>query len=176
MAKQTVTLRLDEDDLTYLARTEVPGAGNLSEKIRALLAQARAQQQGLSDHAAAYAFARQLLDAPDRAVRQAEIQAGMRSELVARTLAWLPDLLAYVLAGSKGPDADGMADEARQRGLRAFEAGLGERVLALTDSVLQLARAGFPGCHSPQALATRAQSTLGLAAPAAASSVSEPRS
>ena len=40
MAKQTVTLRLDEDDLTYLAGIDVPGAANLSEKIRALLADA----------------------------------------------------------------------------------------------------------------------------------------
>ena len=176
MAKQTVTLRLDEDDLTYLARTEVPGAGNLSEKIRALLAQARAQQEGLRDDGAAYAFARQLLDAPDRSIRQAEIQTRTRSELVARTLAWLPDAIAYVLAGAGQFDRDGHDSDQRQHTLRDFEAGLGERVLALTDSVLQLARAGFPGCYSPQSLATRAQSTLGLAARAATASDSEPRS
>ncbi|MCA1778572.1 MAG: hypothetical protein LC637_04095 [Xanthomonadaceae bacterium] len=53
MAKQTVTLRLEQEDLDYLSAVDIQGAGNFSEKIRALLAEARAQREGVNDPAAA---------------------------------------------------------------------------------------------------------------------------
>lgn len=156
MAKQTITLRLDEDDLTYLSQVEVPGASNLSEKIRGLLAEARAQREGLSDFGAAYDFSRRLFGTPERCLRDAEVREEVRSELVARVLAWLPEACAYVLSGA-------CADPSRE-GLRRFEQGLGERAIGLTDSVLQLANAGFPGCYASKALAVRAESAMQLAA------------
>jgi hypothetical protein len=174
MAKQTVTLRLDEDDLTYLAGIDVPGAVNLSEKIRALLADARAQREGLGDFGAAYDFTRRLFATPERCVRDTEVRAQVRSELIARVLAWLPDTAAFVLSGAcprpephPGPRPEPRRkDEAEH--LRRLEHGLGERVLALVDSMLQLAQAGFPGCYDPGILAQRSRSAVTMAAPAAA--------
>lgn len=163
MAKQTVTLRLDEDDLTYLAGLDLPGAANLSEKIRALLAQARAQHEGHNDYGAAYDFTRRLFATPERALRQAEVRSQQRSELSARVLAWLPDMTAFALSGMAMQPAE---DELAR--LHRFERGLGERALALADSVLQLAQAGFPGCHAPDELARRARSAVATTAPAAA--------
>jgi len=152
MAKQTITLRLDEDDLAYLAQVEVPGATNLSEKLRGLLAEARAQRDGRADFGAAYDFSRRLYGPPERCVRDAEVREGVRSELVARVFGWLPEATAYVLSGA-GADVD-------REGLARFERGLGERTLGLVDSVLQLAHAGFPGCYAPEPLALRARSAL----------------
>lgn len=152
MAKQTVTLRLDEDDLTFLAKTELAGAANLSEKIRALLAEARSQREGLDDFGAAYDFVRGLLAVPERRIHQAEVASQQRSELVARVLAWVPETVAFVLSGSSLG-----AGEDTPRSLRDFERGLGERAMVLTESMLQLAQAGFPGCHAPEALARRAR-------------------
>lgn len=156
MAKQTITLRLDEDDLTYLAGIDVPGASNLSEKIRGLLAEARAQREGLGDFGAAYDFSRRLFGQPERCLRDAEVREQVRSELIARVLAWLPETSAFVLSGA-------CADGTRE-GLKRFEQGLGERSLGLVDSVLQLAQAGFPGCYAPKVLAARAQSALNTTA------------
>lgn len=152
MAKQTVTLRLDEDDLTFLAQTEVAGAANLSEKIRALLADARAQREGLDDFGAAYDFVRGLFAVPERRIHQAEVASRQRSELVARVLAWMPETAAFVLSGSAL-----QADADTAKALRDFERGLGERAMVLAESILQLAQAGFPGCHAPEALARRAR-------------------
>ena len=152
MAKQTITLRLDEDDLAYLAQAEVPGATNLSEKLRGLLAEARAQRDGRADFGAAYDFSRRLYGPPERCVRDAEVREGVRSELVARVFGWLPDATAFVLSGA---DAD--LDRA---GLARFERALGERTLGLVDSVLQLAHAGFPGCYAPAELFDRASAAL----------------
>lgn len=162
MAKQTVTLRLDEDDLTYLAGLEMPGAANLSEKIRTLLADARAQRDGLGDFGAAYDFTRRLFAAPERCIRDAEVRTQVRSELIARVLAWLPDTAAFVLSGACPRPDPRRKDDAEH--LRRLEHGLGERVLALVDSMLQLAHAGFPGCYDPGILAQRSRSAVSMSA------------
>lgn len=155
MAKQTVTLRLDEDDLTFLAQIEVAGAATVSEKIRALLAEARSQREGLGDFGAAYDFVRGLLAVPERRIRQAEVASQQRSELVSRVLAWMPETVAFVLSGSALKAGDDTA-----KSLRDFERGLGERAMVLTESMVQLAQAGFPGCHAPEALSRRARSSI----------------
>lgn len=162
MAKQIVTLRLDEDDLTYLAELDVPGATNLSEKMRVLLAEARAQRAGLGDYGAAYDFTRRLFAGPDRCVRDAEVQAGVRSEFIGRILTWLPDTAAYLLSAACTPtSAEPHADDQVRR-LRQLEKGLGERIIALVDSVLQQAHAGFPGCYDADLLSQRTRSALGI--------------
>lgn len=157
MAKQTITIRLDEDDLTYLSSVELTGAVNLSEKIRALLAEARAQREGMQDSGLAWDFTRRLFAIPERGIREAEIQAQMRSELIARVAAWLPDVSALLLAGT--PEASGSPRE-RNEHLKKLERSLGERVLGLVDSILQMSIAGFPGCYDPDALSRRAQPAL----------------
>ena len=157
MAKQTITIRLDEDDLTYLSSVELTGAANLSEKIRALLAEARAQREGMQDSGLAWDFTRRLFATPERGIREAEIQAQMRSELIARIAAWLPDCSALLLAGAPSPSSS-----ARERSehLKKLEHSLGERVLGLVDSILQMSIAGFPGCYDPESLSRRAQPAL----------------
>lgn len=155
MAKQTITVRLDEDDVTYLSSVEVPGAPTLSEKVRVLLGDARRQREGLQEYAAAHDFARRLFAEPERALRDAEIQVEMRSELLARVLASLPELTALVLSG-----AGTAARPARERvaNLKRFERAVGERVLSLVDSIVQLAASGYIGCYDAPALAERSQS------------------
>ncbi|WP_440223671.1 hypothetical protein ACQQ2N_00325 [Dokdonella sp. MW10] len=161
MAKQTITIRLDEDDLTYLSSVELPGAANLSEKIRALLADARAQREGMHDAALAYDFTRRLFAGAERGIRSAELQAQMRSELVARVTAWLPDAAAIVLSAAELGSGD---VRGRTERLRTLERQLGERTIGLLDTLLQMSLAGFPGCYEPEALARRAQPAIRTAA------------
>jgi hypothetical protein len=151
VAKQTVTLRLDEDDLTYLSQVEISGAGNLSEKIRALLAEARAQREGCEDFAAAHDFSRRLFARIEREIHAAEMESDVRSEFVHRTLAWLPEVTAYVLSARRSEERV----ESRQN-LERFELGLAERVFSLVDSMLQMSHAGFSGCYSSDKLVKRA--------------------
>ncbi|MCH8477948.1 MAG: hypothetical protein LAT56_08390 [Wenzhouxiangella sp.] len=152
MAKQTVTLRLDEDDLTFLAQVEISGAANLSEKIRTLIAEARAQREGMHEPAAAHDFARRLYARVDRQVHTAEMALNVRSELVHRGLAWLPDITAFALSACHD-EAEGKATQAC---LERLEEGLAERSLSMSESIAQLGRSGFRGCYQPQKLAKRA--------------------
>ncbi len=151
MAKQTVTLRLDEDDLTYLSQVEISGAANLSEKIRTLLAEARAQRDGMRNSAAAHDFARRLFARIERDVSTNEMSQGIRSELTHRVLSWLPEVTAYALSVGNN-DAQASAVESA----RNLETGLAERVFSLAESMQQLADANFPGCLEREKLASRA--------------------
>lgn len=153
MAKQIVTLRLDEDDLSFLAQVEINGAANLSEKIRTLIAEARSQRDGMTDPAAAHDFARRLFARVDRQVQTAEMALDLRSELVHRILAWLPEATAFALSACRGQDTASidMAD------LERLENGLAERGLSLSESLAQLAQADFRGCYQPRTLAKRAE-------------------
>jgi hypothetical protein len=164
VAKQTITVRLDEDDLTYLSSVEVAGAATVSDKLRALLADARRQHEGMREYAAAHDFARRLFGEPERCLRDAEVQVEMRSEVLARVLSFLPELTALVLSGSctaARPARD------RSENLKRFERAVGERVMSLVDSFLQLATSGFAGCYDPPALARRSQSIHRILAGAA---------
>jgi hypothetical protein len=163
VAKQTITIRLDEDDLTYLSSMELAGAANLSEKIRALLAEARAQREGMQNPGLAYDLSRRLFAGPERGVRAAEMEAQMRSELIARLLSWLPDITAALVSGAAVLSAAGEA-RGRDEQLKRLERTLGERAMSLVDSMLQMSAAGFPGCYEPEALKQRSQSAIGAIA------------
>ena len=104
-------------------------------------------------------------------ISDAEVRTQVRSELIARVLAWLPDTAAFVLSGAcprPDPRKEPRQDDVEH--LRRLEHGLGERVLALVDSMLQLAHAGFPGCYDPGILAQRSRSAVNMSAPAAPAS------
>ena len=150
MAKQTVTLRLDEDDLTYLSQLDIQGAGNLSQKIRTLISEARAQREGTKDYAAAHDFSRRLFARIDQQINSVEVETASRSELTHRVLAWLPEAVAYTLSASGSRPGQTGAD------LERFELGLGERAFSIVDSLIQLARADFSGCLAPKKLIHRA--------------------
>ena len=152
MAKQTVTLRLDEDDLTYLSQVDIQGAGNLSQKIRALINEARAQREGTKDYAAAHDFARSLFARVDQQINFIELETATRSELTHRVLAWLPEAVAFMLSASEC----GKQSAQDSPDLEAFEVGLGERAYSIVDSLIQLAMADFSGCLAPNKLAQRA--------------------
>ncbi len=152
MPKQTVTLRLDEDDLTFLSQVEISGAANLSEKIRTLINEARAQREGMEDPAAAHDFARRLFARVDRQIHAAEMAHGLRSELVHRVMAWLPDITAFALSACRGQDTEQDVRASLQR----LESGLAERSFSLSESIRQLGQGGFRGCYRPKALASRA--------------------
>lgn len=152
MAKQLISLRLDEDDLAFLASLDLSGASNVSEKLRALLNEARRQREGMREPGAAFDFARGLLSAPERCVRTAEIETELRSELLSRVLAWMPDMMALLMSGA----CAGADDRAMH--LRRFERAVGERAISFVDAMMQLAAAGFPGCVDGKALAERARS------------------
>ncbi len=148
MAKQTMSLRLEQDDLSFLASLDQSGSGTLSDKIRGLIDEARIYRQGMERHDAAYDYSRNLLAPVDRRITSAEMHTGKRSELIHRALSTLPELLAFTLSAC--PDKKESA-ECEQR-LAEIERGLAQRLMSLVSAITELQNAGFAGCIDPIAL------------------------
>lgn len=134
MANKSVPLsaRISADDAEFLAALEVDGATTPSDKLRAIVGDARRRHGAARDYPGALRFAEDTVSPALRQVRAAEVDEDMHSELVARVAEWLPETLAYFLASSGGggrSDADN---------LRKLEAGLAKRVTTLMQSTLQL--------------------------------------
>lgn len=162
-AKSTpISVRITDEDAAFLAALELRGATTPSEKLRALLARARAEAEGGRDYEASLARIRDILEPTGQALRQLESSTRQRSELIADTLYWLPDLVAYLVAGPEA-GADGRGGQAKAtEALKAFEAGVADRIFRYIEAVLRLAVTARAPCYDPDIVRTGVAGSLEL--------------
>ena len=128
-----ISLRISDDDASFLASLELSGAATPSEKIRTLIGRARAEAEDGRTYEASLVRIRELLEPTSLQLRARELSSRQRSELIADTLYWLPDLVAFLMAG---PESVGRKGD---DGLKAFEAGVADRIFRYIEAVLRLA-------------------------------------
>ena len=152
MAKQTVTLRLDEDDLTYLSQVEISGAANLSEED----SYPADRGQGLNATGCTIRLRLTTLPAAcSLALNATSAQPKCPSEFDPSSLTGCcpgypkSPLSRYRPAATRLPSKP-------SSNARILELGLAERVFSLAESMQQLANADFPGCLERKKLASRA--------------------
>lgn len=150
------SFRIRDKDAEFLARLDIEGANTPSDKIRAIIAAARRQDEGQHDYATALQHANNLLAAPIRAIREAENQQGVQSQILARVAQWLPDALAVYWANSPESPDD-------KKALELLERDMSERLFVLFESILQLGVTDWSHCHNPTQVEQRAQAVLKLA-------------
>ena len=151
-----ISVRVSDDDAAFLAELDVPGAATPSEKLRALITRARNEAEEGRSYEASLTRIRDLLEPTSQLLRQRELSSRQRSELIADTLYWLPDLVAYLMAGPepaarKGGDA-----------LLAFEAGLADRIFRFIEAVLRLAVTEKAPCYDPAVVSNGVRGALEL--------------
>jgi len=158
MPKQVITVRLDESDVEFLAAMDLEGAVNLSEKLRALIRDARQHIEPERDPVTAFERARSQLVVAERYLKEAELSLEMRSELLARVLGAMPEIEGLIKSASAVlPD---LKDGPRRSALERLERQVAERLLSLVDSIGQMTLAGFPGCYDGVWLTRRAASAV----------------
>lgn len=144
------TIRLTEEDQTFLATLEVSGASTISDKIRTLIESRRLQQQAGCDYRSALMLASNLIDPLQNSVKVAENKQGVHSQFVRRVLEWTPELLATIMA--EGPtDCDQPVNEAI---LRRLEDALVAQVVRLMDVTLQTYVARDTALYTPGVLSS----------------------
>jgi hypothetical protein len=160
MSVKTIQLsvRISEADAEFLADLEVAGAQTPSEKLRHLIAEARARRDQGRSYEAALGLVRDLLEPVAQTLRARELVTRQRSEMISDTLYWLPDLVAFLIAG---PGATGVNADGRE--LVEFEAGVAHRIFRFTDAMLRLAVTSKAPCYNPDVVATHMGGTLELA-------------
>lgn len=153
----TLSVRLTPDDAAFLAEFSAPGATTLSEKIRAVIGEARQRRAGGSGYADCLAFLDGVLAPPLHRLREVETRAGMHSELLFQVGRWLPDMAAYVTANV--PDGD---EKNLKKRLDELENGAADRIFSLIEQVLRLGVTGQSPCYDEAAVSKRAETVVKL--------------
>ena len=157
-AKTTqVSVRVSDEDAAFLAQGE-PSGTTPSERLRQLIAQARAQQEQGGTYEGALLQVRALLEPVSQALRTREMASLQRSEMIADTLYWLPDVVAYLISGPKA-----LGECEAPASLIGFEAGVAQRVFRFMDAMLRLAVTSKVPCYDPNVVAAHMGGTLELA-------------
>ena len=125
-----ISVRISQEDADFIANLQVEGANTPSEKIRALLKQARQSYTQPQDYGTALAQAEQFLQNAKRDVLHAEKELGVHSHILARLFELLPDLTATLVAD--------VPTESELEALKKYEREVMWRIVRLTDSILQL--------------------------------------
>ena len=148
--------RVPRVDAEFISQLTIEGATTPSDKVRVIIAEARRRHQGSNNYDACLEQVNNLLSATNRMLRHAELESREHSELLARVLDWLPDIMAYLLS-SKQMLVDGDLDE-----MRALEDDVADRVFRLIESVLQLGVTRHCSCYDREVVSKRISPVLDL--------------
>jgi hypothetical protein len=150
-----LSFRVTDEDAEFLAGLELPGAITPSEKLRALITRARLEHAQERTYEGSLGRVRELLEPTSQTLRAREMAIRQRSELIADTLYWLPDLVAFLMAGPETSRKGG--DD-----LRTFEAGVADRIFRFVEAVLRLGVTAKAPCYDPDLITNGIAGTLEL--------------
>lgn len=153
----SLSVRLSPDEATFLASYNPPGATTLSEKLRAMIAEAQHGQGRATDFSSCLGFYEEKMAAPVRRIKEAENQIERHSELLAVFAYWLPDAIANFTAKAPATDEEDLNER-----LLNFEAGVNERIFILIEQVLRLSVTGESPCYDPYVINNRAEVVVKL--------------
>lgn len=154
----TISARIGHEDAEFLSQLKINGAATPSDKLRALITEARKRKEQPRDYGGCLTMIQEILAPVVTQVRQAELEEKIHSELLTRTFEWLPEMAAYLLAASPAEGTDRTAEQ-----LAEYEQGLADRLFRLITSLLQLGVTPQCPCYSEDAVARRIAPVLDLA-------------
>jgi len=149
--------RVPQEDAEFISQLKIEGAVTPSDKVRVIIAEARRRHQGSNNYDACLDQVNHLLSTTNRMLRHAEMEAKQHSEIMARTLDWIPDLVAYLLS-SKHKLVNGEITE-----MQSMEEDVADRVFRLVESVLQLGVTRQCRCYDKEVINRRIAPILDLA-------------
>lgn len=126
-----ISVRLNDDDVAFLASYEVQGARTPSDKLREILRAAREREEGIQDVAACEDLLRTMIRPAEKGVRQLQRETGQRSDFVIKLYERLPEMFAELIASAPGPGKDA-------QDLKKFEAALSAELFSLIEEIFDL--------------------------------------
>lgn len=152
MATKTVTIsaRIPHEDAEFISRLEISGAITPSDKLRALIDEARQRHESQRDYRGCMKLIQELIIPVSHYVREQEHEQHIHSEMVTRMLDWLPDALAFTMSSVSTAK---QSDEVKL--LQNLEAGITDRVFRLIESILQMGVTERCPCYNDTAIRER---------------------
>lgn len=166
MKTVTMSVRVPADDAAFIAGLEVPGAATPSDKLRAIITEARLRHENAENLADAVHRAEQLIAAGRQHVRDLEHHHRVHSELVGLISDWLPEAAALLMtftSGSPSRKPKQASDDDALNDLVELERRLADKLFALIESVLRLGVTRQCRCYDKQVVAERLGPSLEIA-------------
>lgn len=148
-----LSVRISDDDAAFLAQYKAEGAKTPSEKLRAILGDARKLNAKPEDYAGCAEMLASMLRPSQNSLRTGQRDERMRSDFLAKLYERLPELVASLMLGP--PAAREPAE-----GLRQFEDDLAKQIFALIEEVLNLGLTTTSRTYSPALIKTRLEPIL----------------
>jgi len=153
-----ISTRISQEDVEFISQLKVSGATTPSDKVRAIIAEAKRRSEGMEDYRSAFKMMQELFQPVREYIREAELETGKHSELVTRLIEWLPDMTAYLLSTFTRSEHD--IDE---QDLIDLESGLADRIFRMIESVMQMGVTQRCPCYNPSAINQEIDPILELA-------------
>jgi len=147
-----ISARISQEDAEFISQLKIEGAKTPSDKLRAIIADARRHHRGSQDYLSCFHMMREMFAPIVEKVRQLEHEHDRHSELVNHSLGWLPDTVAFMVAfGQAGDDPEL---------LQKFENGIADRIFGLMQSVLQMGITRHCNCYDSATVMRRMQPVI----------------
>jgi len=159
MSSKTIPIsaRISHEDAEFISQLKINGATTPSDKLRAIIADARRLRSRSRDYRGCFQMIQELVLPVIEAIRQVELDSHEHSELITRAVEWLPDALAYIVSSApQSPDEDSVEK------LHRLEQGLADRVFGLIESVLQMGVTKRCPCYDTDTISQRVEPILEL--------------
>lgn len=162
-----ISVRITPEDAAFLAQLTIDGANSPSEKVRGLIAQARAQESSRRTYPESVAFLRATSAGTRKALDEAERRLDVHSELIHRIIDWLPEAMARLnSAWTEGEDGSVSSVTPREpeiEDLERLERHLVDRVMLLFEGLMRLAVTKTSPAYDPHVVDERLDSVIELA-------------
>jgi hypothetical protein len=151
MKKVQIGARISQEDAEFISQLKIEGAHTPSDKLRAIIENARRKSEYSYDFASSYRMIKEELNPIVEYVKETEHSQGNHSEVLARILEWMPDFYAFCLTAlTPGNNRD--------NDLTVFEKGATDRLFRLFESLLHLELSQQQTSYAPHAVRNHLES------------------
>ena len=131
MKKVQIGARITQEDAEFISQLKVEGAHTPSDKLRAIIENARRKAEYSYDFAGSYRMMKEEMNPIVEYVKSTEYLNGKHSAVLARILEWMPDFYAFCLSSLH-------SDKEKNNNLAEFEKEVTARLFRLVESLLHL--------------------------------------
>ncbi len=150
-----ISFRISHDAAEFLSGLDVEGAKTPSDKMRAILEEYRKKHSQIKEFIGCYKFLQEQLAPVTEVIRKAEFDHKKHSEILARTLDWLPDLFAFLVSSVLANE-----EEILEENILEVEKGVADRVFRIMENYLQMGITEKCPCYDPNLLSDQMKPIL----------------
>ncbi len=152
-----ISFRISHDAAEYLSGLDVEGAKTPSDKMRAILEEHRKKQSQVKEFIGCYKFLQEQLAPVSEIIRKTEVDHKKHSEILARTLDWLPDVFAFLVSSVLANQ-----EEITEGDIQEVEKGVADRVFRIMENYLQMGITAKCPCYDPDLISKQIQPIVEL--------------